>query len=315
MKQKTAVIISSGESLDFSYSPSHMRLKTIEGILSKANYSYTTHSVKYFLKNVNQLQADLGVIVSFTNSWVAPLLKQFTKRIWLDAMDSKSTLEITQSRTYIKQKIANVRDSFGTKYLYDLVTFISDEDRKNEQGVYKSSSEYVFPIKIEELPSLNITSTRSFVFVGPSRYKPNLDAVSLIDTMMKENQIEIPVKICGAGYSEKKYKWHELLHFNGFVDEKELYYSSDVHLAPLRSGAGIKMKSVIPLALGLQVIGTKISFNGLQQHSNLIELENVQQLPEYMKTIDFFPKVKAPTSKNIYVCDESNELGSELLNF
>ena len=315
MKPRTAVIVASAGSLDFTYSPLYMRLKTIEGILSRANYNFYTLSVKDFLKKPNNHQVDLGVILSFTNSWVAPFLKQFSKRLWLDAMDSKSTLELTQSRSYIKQKITNARDSFGAMHLFDLVTYISEEDRKNEQGTYRSSAEYVFPIELKELPTLNVSPTRNFVFVGPSKYRPNLDAVKLLDKMMKQNQIIVPIKICGIGYSEINYRWHDLLQFDGFVDEKKLYSSSDVHLAPLRSGAGIKMKSVMPFALGLQVIGTRIAFNGLQKHSNLIELENVQELPQYMKEIDSFPKVEILNGEEIYGCDESLSLIRELLKF
>lgn len=292
-----------------------MRLKSIEKILTECNYVYSIFTPSQFIKNKADLNFELGVISSFTNSWIAPWLKHSTSRLWLDAMDSKTMLRKTRARSFQKQFVANIRDFMGTMSAYDLITFISEQDQSQEKGNYTSSHNLVFPIKPDNLPAINPSEIRKFVFVGPARYKPNLDAVGLLNQLLMKNLIKVPIEIYGEGYNTKKSNWHELINFKGFVQEKFLYSTSDVHLAPLFSGAGIKMKVVIPFALGLQVIGTNLAFNGLNSHPNLIEIDSIENLPEAVLHLDLRHKAEAPALDSIFTCDQTAQITDWLLNY
>jgi hypothetical protein len=48
-----------------------------------------------------------------------------------------------------------------------------------------------------------------------------------------------------------------------------MYFENDIHLAPLESGAGLKLKVAVPLTNGLRVISTPEGANGFRQNSNL----------------------------------------------
>lgn len=292
-----------------------MRLRTIERILTECNYVYSIITPSQFFKNKSNTNFELGVISSFTNSWIAPWLKQSTSRLWLDAMDSKTMLRKTHARTFQKQFIVNIRDFIGTMSAYDLITFISEQDQSQEKANYTSSRNLVFPINLENLPPVNPSEFRKLVFVGPARYKPNLDAVRSLNQLLMKNHITKPIDIYGEGYNTIKSNWHELMNFKGFVQEKFLYGSSDIHLAPLFSGAGIKMKVVIPFALGLQVIGTKLAFNGLHSHPNLIEIDKIENLPEAILKLDLLHKAEAPALDSIFTCDQTAQITDWLSNY
>ena len=62
---------------------------------------------------------------------------------------------------------------------------------------------------------------------------------------------------------------HKDVFIEGEAEDCELYGKRDIHLAPIWSGAGIKYKCFIPLALGIRVISSKEGANGIKQNSNI----------------------------------------------
>jgi hypothetical protein len=152
----------------------------------------------------------------------------------------------------------------------DLITFISDRDRRAEhRWLARRGPAFVIP---NRLPSEKVNKTEAvrLVFVGPGNYIPNKHALKFLGHVLDQLPANIFIDVFG---DNPKVKNQPQLRFHGYSESDALYSEQDIHLVPITSGAGIKNKSAIPLSLGLRVIATSEGANGLAQNENLF-IEN-----------------------------------------
>lgn len=81
--------------------------------------------------------------------------------------------------------------------------------------------------------------------------------------------MKILIKVVGGGLSndlQEKIKREANIDYVGFVDNPYEYLSkSKALIAPLKKGAGVKVKVVEAIACGCPIIGTDVAFEGISE--------------------------------------------------
>jgi len=138
-----------------------------------------------------------------------------------------------------------------------------------------------------------IETEKIFVFFGLWSRPENTDGlIWFIKNVMPfiNSDLEIKFLVIGGGLSEKIKKYlssYENITYLGFVnDPLDIIYKSCALIAPLFTGAGVKVKVIDSFTTGTPVIGTDITFEGLPFIENLVYL--VKEPIEYAQVINNF---------------------------
>jgi glycosyltransferase involved in cell wall biosynthesis len=141
----------------------------------------------------------------------------------------------------------------------------------------------------------------SLLFVGGSHHMPNADAmIWFAKDVLQKIKSNISLSIVGDWQNSIKNEiikfWNinksenQKLEFCGRIWQDDLYNkyrSSALVIAPLRFGAGVKRKVVESIAFRCPILGTEISFEGLDIQPQLAESIVSQIDPEiYAKKLD-----------------------------
>jgi glycosyltransferase involved in cell wall biosynthesis len=137
--------------------------------------------------------------------------------------------------------------------------------------------------------------TNIFIFFGMWSRKENLDGliwfVKKVIPLLNQD-IDIKFKVIGSGLTDKvkkKYFSPCNIEYLGFIDNpRDVIYSSRAVIAPLFTGAGVKVKVIDAFTTGTPVIGTDITFEGLPFFEDLVYRAVTPQ--EYANIIQRFPK-------------------------
>lgn len=203
----------------------------------------------------------LGVAVSFVMAPALGLLRQRTRRTWLDAVDSWRALDLSGIRaghaTYAARAL---RDAWRSKTApaVDLCTWISAADRSADRGSFSAPQRLVLPASTQP-PTVLPSAERRLVMTGDWAYAPNRDGLRWFERDVLP-LVRRPVHVYGSGAGDLR----SPLERHGYEVEAELYRSGDIHLAPVRFGGGVKRKVVQPLLAGLPVIATTAAAAGLR---------------------------------------------------
>jgi glycosyltransferase involved in cell wall biosynthesis len=137
---------------------------------------------------------------------------------------------------------------------------------------------------------------KTFIFFGLWSRKENLDGllwfVKKVVPLINPS-FNIRFLVIGDGLSKKvikKYLTPNNIDYLGFVDHLlDIIYTSCAVIAPLFTGAGIKVKVIDAFTTGTPVIGTDITFEGLPFFENLVYRAKTPQ--EYADIIHNFPEL------------------------
>lgn len=164
-----------------------------------------------------------------------------------------------------------VRDSELSVYRKaDLVLTVSEEDSRilRDEGL-ESDIDVIPTIHVmHPLVSHNWSDRLELIFIGSYKWSPNIDAMIYfcqdVLPLLRKVIPSIRLRIVGnAPTDEVKSLASEDVTIVGFVPETAPYlFSSDISIAPLRYGGGIKGKIGEALAHGLPVVTTSIGAEG-----------------------------------------------------
>ena len=120
-----------------------------------------------------------------------------------------------------------------------------------------------------------VPKTRNISFVGSMLHSPNPDAVdNFLETVWPIIQLKDPgtrFLIWGSGISDElRSRWEVFpgVEVKGwFAEWSEVINATRVFISPLRFGAGMKHKVISSIILGRPVVGSQISFDGLDKQS------------------------------------------------
>ncbi len=211
---------------------------------------------------------DLIVIVSFSTARFLRSARKKTKNLWFDSSDSWTITRVSLFRSGdAKQILLLIRDLFWlwTSPKIDFITFITMQDAQKEKFWWKRR---VLPsvLPIHGLDRNVLTGPESrLVFIGDGGYKPNQDAINFLRETLDWLASDTKIHLFGKGMTDMDSRFVR----HGYVHREQLYFSQDIHLAPVLFGAGLKSKVAIPLWNGLRVIATPISANGFVSRKGL----------------------------------------------
>jgi len=267
VNSKPALIIGTEVATNGFESGASLRLNSIRDLVISAGFEVTVVSRKEAdLALANRWE--LVVLASFATAKFLRKARKQAESLWFDSTDSWTLTRISLIRQgELKHLFAFLRDLF---YLLrapkiDQLTFISRRDALKEKHWWQNKiTPHVLPnfgLDREVQPSNDIR----FVFVGDGNYGPNKKAIAFLRNTLSHLPEAIRIHLYGKdlNYSDPRFVSH------GYAKDNHFYFANDVHLAPIRSGAGIKMKVATPLWNGLRVIATVEGANGLSACSTL----------------------------------------------
>jgi len=274
-RQKRALIICAEVAINGFESGASLRLNSIKNLINESGFEITIVP-RSRARNALKSGWDLVVLTSYTTAKFLRLARKKTENLWFDPVDSWSLGRISLFNSGdLKQILILARDLFWLTISpkIDLLTFISKRDLDFEKNWWRARiNPLILPIFFLEREVLISSETR-LVFIGNGNYKPNRDAIDFLKEMLNYLPSEFKINLYGIKLegSGKRFINH------GYVPDEQLFHSGDIHLVPITSGAGMKLKSAIPLWNGLQVIATPEGGNGFIELANLSICQNPKE--------------------------------------
>ena len=283
-RQKKALIICAEVAINGFESGASLRLNTINKLVIDSGFQVSIvprSSAALALKS----EWDLVVLTSYATAKFLRLARLKTKNLWFDPVDSwrLSRISLFYSGD-LKQILILARDLFWLTISpkIDLLTFISKRDMDFEKNWWKNRLDpFVLPVFFLERDVLPSTETR-LVFIGNGNYKPNRDAIDFLKEMLNYLPIDFVVHLYGHELEDSSIRFVN----HGYVPDSQLFYSNDIHLVPIMSGAGMKLKTAIPLWNGLQVIATPEGGNGFMGIANLSICRNPKEFADQVQALN-----------------------------
>jgi glycosyltransferase involved in cell wall biosynthesis len=215
--------------------------------------------------------------------------------------------------------------------LYDLLVPISARDEETFSRLGNSKPSKVIPVGINAFPALRSYHERelpSLFFIGSLDYLPNQEGLMwFVEKVWKKYLQKVKgLNFFVAGRNAPKKLQHYLhaqpLSFMGEVpDAMQFMCSSDVMVAPVFSGGGIRVKIIEALALGIPVVCTAPAAEGLDltDGKNILIADDPELFSaavlKLLENRTFFANI----GKNARLFAEENMdgklLATELLNF
>ena len=169
---------------------------------------------------------------------------------------------------------------------FQAVVALSKEDRSYLLDLGCKTKIHVIPpqIKIPQLIDI-IKKSNEVCFIGSYNREPNIQAVNiLVDEIFPKLNNEIKLNIIGKGLSKDivtKIKGNNRINYLGFIDDIDSFLATQMlMIAPIRIGAGLKMKIPHALACGTAVITTAVGVEGINidEINGLWEAANVSEM-------------------------------------
>lgn len=202
----------------------------------------------------------------------------------VDAVDSFSLLQSSflSNAMGVKRRVKGTIDLiWGKRYerrhlgrIADLI-FVSPIDRDSAMRNCPYSDTWVVPNGVDtdyfKSEAMSERVSTQLLFTGVMDYPPNHDAMMyFMEQILPRIRQEIPeTSLVIAGRNplpvlQSCAQQCGRVQITGFVEDMRPYFeTSAVYIAPLRSGAGMKNKVLEAWAMGIPVVATSVSCNGI----------------------------------------------------
>ncbi len=267
MTQK-ALVIATETATNGKESGGALRVQSITKLIEQEGFEVTTASrgkAKAFL----QSEWDLIVLVSYSTARLLRAARKKTPVLWFDPTDSWMTTRISLiKKGYVIHFVLLLRDLFWLWLApkLEIITFITDRDMNCEKFWWKNRCvPMVIPVYFLDR-AVNQSEKLRLVFVGDGHYGPNKKAIHFLEETLRYLPENISIELYGSNLHSSNSR----IRSYGYVSNENLYFSNDIHLAPVSIGGGLKLKVAIPLWNGLKVISTSEATTGFSKNENLI---------------------------------------------
>lgn len=164
----------------------------------------------------------------------------------------------------------------------------SNKDRKlisRHYGTDAIAEPFFIDPMASETDYSQIEVERCFVMFGAWNRKENTDGLRWLIESVLPKTANIHIKIIGQGLDTAMIEGCSNVEYLGFVDNPyRIIASSQGLLAPIFSGAGVKVKVIEALATGTPIVGTEIAFEGIE--SSLGQMFLCSTAQEWVDTLD-----------------------------
>lgn len=238
------------------------------------------------------------------------LSRFFGKRIILDThyvgkFQARKYKRESFLRNFLREFLWDVLERFSSK-LSDFTIVVSEEEKsfvKEEYGVNESKI-LVIPVTVE-LPEMQVSQQKLrevcdnwglrnkivVMFLGMLETPPNMDAVKyIIDELapyLWERREDVVFLIIGKGKEQFRGGMPPNVIFTGFVKDVSPFFElSDICLAPLRMGSGIKTKILEYMSYGKLVLTTPVGAEGIKlDEARSVIVSDIEGYPENLLKI------------------------------
>ena len=178
----------------------------------------------------------------------------------------------------------NLEPEIGNKY--DAVITLTEEDREYLSNLGCESEIKVIPPQVKT-PIINEIHKKpnSICFVGSFNREPNVQAVQiLIHEIFPKLTKKAELNIAGKGLPNSlvnEIKVTDNVYYLGFVEDIDSFLASQmIMVAPIKIGAGLKMKIPHALACGTAVVTTDVGVEGISidETNGLWEVAKVSKM-------------------------------------
>ncbi len=305
VKPKKALLIGTETALESFSSGTSLRLKYFSEYLKNLNYEVTITS-KGGARKLLAHNYDLILISSFSAAGIGRLARKRTNTLWFDPYDSWTRNRLSLIRSgQILQLLLLIRDFFYIMIFpkREITSFISEEDARRHKRFLKQDCLFILPIHFESM-AINRSSRARLVFVGDGSFGPNQKCLTFLNTIGKATGQEI--QVFGKGFRHQN-RFPNCI-FHGYVDDQRLLWTNDIHLCPIKYGAGLKTKIALPLAYGLRVIANLESSIGFARNRNLKVAQSKDEFIELVRRELILNWVHKRSHQNIYQRDDIHKL-------
>ncbi len=207
----------------------------------------------------------------------------------------------------------------------DRIFTFSKKDCKLLEKNYNVNSQPVnFYLKTDKSFKYDGVETKAnlFCFYGAWNRKENIESlIWFINKVSKRIVPKIKYIVIGGGMDEKnKLKIESDKRFKviGYVDNPlNEIAKCQALIAPLKKGAGVKVKVVDTLTTGTPVIGTDVSFEGIGDNSNITLFKHATKIEDYINILNGWQfvdkKVKELAAEEFYNRYNANHI-VEIIN-
>lgn len=250
------------------------------------NVQKYTPYIKILTEKILSLETQYDVI-HISTPFFTPIIHLLPEHI-----RSKTILFPIDSLTlYTKRRLAC--EPFGLNKLCLFYDYLKCRDFEKTNYAFSKKTVFVSPQDAFEVRLLNskinsiciengvdidyfspyissIPPANSLVFTGNMSYAPNKDAalflIKEIFPLVKAKISNLKVFIVGSSPDDELMSLQsDDVIVTGFVDDiRKFMSSSTLYISPLRFGSGMKNKVLEAMSMGLQVIGSQISFEGIE---------------------------------------------------
>ena len=301
----------------------HMKsklFKTLAPPLKENTISYLFLFVRIELYSIAELSRSMETIkdceVILVESVFFPfamvLAKLLRRRVILDThyMGKLQAQKYKKKHNLHRLVIWDSLERFASS-LSDFVVVVSDEEKafaKNEYGIPEEKLA-VIPVTIEPLEvrisqqmlkkaaeEWNLQNKIVVTFLGTLEASPNRDAVNFIvqelaPSIYRKNR-EVVFLVIGKGKEQFRHYTSPNVIFTGFIkDVNPLLQLSDVCIAPMRIGSGVKTKVLEYMSHGKPVLTTPEGIQGIKaQNVDSVIVSNIEnyrdKLIEVIENLD-----------------------------
>lgn len=233
-------------------------------------------------------------------------------RIWeLMAASEKNFLKSTYLKLLAK-RLKKYEENLWRKV--DLIAAISADDltyfKKVNENSFLGGVGFYFQDGLSELPT---PKPKSLFHLGSMDWLPNQEAVSyLLDAiwpLVHENLPEYSLHLAGKHMPKEWQRNSDQLVIEGEVASAADFMASfEIMLVPLKSGSGVRIKTIEAMALGKVVITTELGLKGIDaQPGREVLVANTPE--EFLKAIQWLenePEKKNEMGRNAEVWARKN---------